>query len=131
MKKRRSWKRIEAYTDESGNTGLNLFDPAQPWFWTGTLVSGVSVQQRGDAILRQLCASVGVQVLHARQLGPAKIESIASALKELLAEIDARFVFTAIEKRHLASGKLADTVLDSTMNQGMSTLHYGIHGLRI
>ncbi len=27
------------YTDESGNTGENLFDTSQPYFWTGTLVS--------------------------------------------------------------------------------------------
>jgi hypothetical protein len=131
MKKRHGWKRVEAYTDESGHTGLNLFDSSQPWFWTGTLVSAVPLQQRGDALLHRLCTSVGEQILHANKLGLAKIESIASPLNEFLEEIDARFVFTAIEKRHLASGKLADTVLDSTMNQGVSTLHYGIHGFRI
>jgi hypothetical protein len=32
-----------AYTDESGNTGLNLFDKNQPIFWTGTLVAYADV----------------------------------------------------------------------------------------
>jgi hypothetical protein len=62
---------------------------------------------------------------------PDTIDPRASPLKGFLENIDARFVFTAIEKRHLASSKLADTLLDSTMNEGVSTLHYGIHGLRI
>jgi integrase len=30
---------LYAYADESGNTGMNLFDPNQPWFWTVTLVA--------------------------------------------------------------------------------------------
>jgi hypothetical protein len=27
---------LNAYTDETGNTGLNLFDQGQPFFSTGT-----------------------------------------------------------------------------------------------
>jgi len=131
VKKRRGGKRVEAYTDESGHTGLHLFDPSQPWFWTGTLISPVSVQERGEELLRQLSTSVGEQALHAKQLGLTKIEPIADQLTEFLEEVDARFVFAAIEKRHIASGKLADTVLDSTMNQAVSNLHYGVHGFRL
>lgn len=29
---------FEAYIDESGNTGIDLFDKRQPFFWTGTMV---------------------------------------------------------------------------------------------
>src|SRR5262245_32142080 len=124
MKKRkRGWKRVEAYTDESGHTGLHLFDPSQPWFWTGTLISPFPVQERAETFSR-LLTSAGERVLHAKDLGLSKVEPIAAPLREFLEEIQARFIFTVIEKRHVASGKLADTVLDSTMNQAVSPVHY-------
>lgn len=96
-------KRVEAYTDEAGHTGLNLFDPAQPWFWTGTLLSRFSVQTQGAGLMRDLSALLGRPVLHANQLGIRKLELIAGPLKGFLERIDAHFVFTAIEKRHLAN----------------------------
>jgi len=129
--KKRHVHLAEAYTDESGHTGLHLFDPVQPWFWTGTLVSPVSIQERGDATLRALCASVGEDILHASQLGLRRIEPLAPRLMELLERLEAQFVLTTIEKRHVASTKLADTVLDSTMNKAVSLLHYGFKGLRL
>ena len=130
MKKKRG-KRVEAYTDETGHSGLNLFDAGQPWFWTGTLVSPVAVQGRGGPALAGICAALGVSSIHAREIGIARIESVASAIQGLLESIEAKFVFTAIEKHHLAAGKLAETVLDSTMNQAVSGFHYGVHGMRI
>jgi hypothetical protein len=45
--------------------------------------------------------------------------------------MDVHFVLTAIEKRHLAATKLADTILDSSTNKAVSRLHYGVHGLRL
>jgi hypothetical protein len=123
--------RVEAYTDESGHTGLKLFDAKQPWFWTGTLVTHPSLQSRGAQLVQDLSASLGRSDLHANQLGLAKLELVVGSLQDLLTKVDAHFVFTAIEKRHLASGKLADAVLDSTMNQAVSPLHYGTHGFRL
>lgn len=35
---------VRAYSDETGNSGNNLFDAGQPYFWTGTLVCEVPVQ---------------------------------------------------------------------------------------
>lgn len=129
--KRRRFSRVEAFTDESGHTGLNLFDAAQPWFWTGTLLSPVPFEERGGALIRELQARVGEPFLHAKSLGIAKIETIAKQLNEFLEDLGARYVFTAIEKRHVATGKLADTLLDSTMNKAVSPVHYGVHGSRI
>ena len=132
MKRRRGGKRFEAFTDEAGHTGLNLFDPVQPWFWTGTLLTPAPFQERGEELFRRLRASVGAPVLHAKELGLPRIEQlIAVPLKGFLEEMDVHFVLTAIEKRHLAATKLADTILDSSTNKAVSRLHYGVHGLRL
>ncbi len=34
---------LEAYSDEWGNSGSNIFDEAQPWFWTGTLLHAAGI----------------------------------------------------------------------------------------
>ena len=40
-------KLLYAYSDETGNTGNNLFDEEQPYFWTGTLISECDIENEG------------------------------------------------------------------------------------
>jgi hypothetical protein len=49
----------------------------------------------------------------------------------ILQDLGASFIITAIEKRHVATTKLADTLLDSGTNRAVSNLHYGARGLRL
>jgi len=129
--KRKRYRLVEAYSDKSGNGGNNLFDSAQPWFWTGTLVSPVDVQTRGLGVIQRMIKQLGVTDLHAKELGLGRIESVGRDLLRLLEDVEARFVFTALEKSHLASTKLVDTVLDSGTNAAVSVLTYGFRALRI
>src|SRR4029077_5569829 len=78
-----------------------------------------------------LCAQVSAAELHGAALGLPKIEMIAPDLQRFLESVQARFVFTQLEKAHVASTKLVDTVLDSGTNQAVSTMHYGFRGLRL
>lgn len=112
-----------AYTDESGNTGNNLFDDAQPWFWTGTLLSKTDMQETGAPIIQACTQKVGMD-LHASTLGLQRIEMISEDLQAFLVQHHSQFVFTITEKRHVATTKFADTLLDSTSNQAVSPIHY-------
>jgi hypothetical protein len=63
-----------AYTDESGNTGQNLFDEAQPYFWTGTLITNADVDITGQAAHKKWISRLGVPELHGNELGIARIK---------------------------------------------------------
>ncbi|MBZ0252397.1 MAG: DUF3800 domain-containing protein, partial [Candidatus Methylomirabilis sp.] len=66
------------FVDESGNTGGNLFDVAQPFFTTGALIT----KSDFDAIYARrvfgFARALGVEILHANELGFEQIERIAA-----------------------------------------------------
>jgi hypothetical protein len=115
-----------AYTDESGNTGLNLFDGNQPYFWTGTLLGLTDLDRLPKAIHQSCLDRAGVKELHGNALGLGGIEKIAGKLQQLLFRYKARFIFTQIHKPHVAAMKFVDTIFDSGNNEAMSNFHYGV-----
>src|SRR5437667_1944587 len=124
-------KSITAYTDESGNSGNNLFDAQQPWFWTGTLLSPADLQSTGASNLAGWARTLGVSELHGNQLGLGGIERISHGLQEFLRTHDCRLVLTRVEKRHLATTKLVDLLIDSDINDAVSPFHYGSRFFRL
>jgi SEC-C motif/Protein of unknown function (DUF3800) len=122
---------VQAYTDEAGNSGNNLFDAGQPYFWTGTLLSAGNLDVDCSSAHAECLRIVDRDELHGNDLGLSGIEKIAERLIECFLEEDCWFCFTALEKRHLAATKLFDTLMDSGINRAVSNLHYGVRGLRI
>jgi hypothetical protein len=120
-----------AFTDETGNSGLNLFDKGQPFFWTGTLLTPVDLDALDPAIHRACLARAGCQELHGNELGFSGIERIAGRIEQLLYRYQARFLFARLEKSHLAATKFVDTLLDSGLNEAVSNFHYGIRFNRL
>ena len=62
------------YIDESGHTGPNLFDPAQPMLYYGVLSSKVNVDVLAEERLKRLRTQLGVARLHAAELGNGRLE---------------------------------------------------------
>jgi hypothetical protein len=122
---------VNAYTDETGNTGLNLFDEGQPCFWTGTLLTPVDLDRLDPGIHRACLERAGCAELHGNQLGLSGIEKIAGKLELLLYRYRMRFVFTRVDKKHLAGTKFVDTLMDSGINEAVSNLHYGVRFHRL
>ena len=64
------------YVDESGHTGPNLFDSAQPILYYGVLSSRVNL----DAVLlervKRVRKKLGVQRLHAAELGIGRLVDV-------------------------------------------------------
>ena len=123
--------RMLAYTDETGNTGLNMFDPAQPFFWTGTMITPVDWDVLHKGIHESCLARVGRAEMHGSDLGLAGIEAIAGKLMTLFARYQSHFIFTRIEKRHLIGTKFIDTVLDNGTNEAVTGLIYQVRFLRM
>lgn len=123
------YSRFEAYIDESGNTGLDLFgDKDQPFFWTGTIVLEENVSIPYE--VTELAQSEGKQELHGNELGLGRIERLADRLIAILDALDARFHFTRTEKKHIPTMRFADAILDNVNNPAVSHIHYQITYLR-
>lgn len=112
-----------AYTDESGNTGHNLFDPRQPYFWTGTLLTHSDIDTTSWAQHESWTATLGVNELHGNELGIGRINKIAESVLSFLETQQAQFVFTQIEKRYHAAARFSFIILDSDYNKAVSPLH--------
>jgi len=124
-------KDVFAYTDESGNTGFNLFDEQQPHFWTGTLLSLKDIEITGTDAVKAWCSYLGCDELHGNILGFAEIEKIASKIRYFVGKNDLRFVFTRIDKRYFLVTKFVDTLMDSHNNKAVSPILYSNKLLRL
>ena len=122
---------VHAYSDETGNSGNNLFDSGQPYFWTGTLVCEADVDRDGASLHAKCLEISGESELHGNTLGLSGIEKIAPALLELFFKLKPHFLFTRIEKTHLAATKFFDVLMDSGINHAISNLQYAYRATRL
>jgi hypothetical protein len=120
-----------AFVDESGNTGQNLFDEAQPIFSTMALLTRDDFDLAKGPAMAKLCVDQGVVELHAAELGVDGIERIARPLVSILKSAQARFAFARVEKQYLLSTKIFDAVFDVGENQGAHGQIYNIRPLRL
>lgn len=120
-----------AFVDETGNTGSNIFDPAQPDFFTGALVTKTNFDLVHGPALRSICKRNGFEFLHASVLGFGPIEKAAPEILELLKRIDARFFLSRVEKRYLVATKVFDTFFDSGENPAASWNVYNVKILKL
>jgi len=119
---------FEAYIDESGNTGIELFDKKQPFFWTGTIIVKQSAQLPFELVV--LAKKFGKTELHGNELGLGRINEISNQLIEVIESLNARFMFTRVEKSHISSMRLADALLDNVNNPAITALHYNVPFLK-
>jgi len=120
-----------AFVDETGNTGHNIFDPAQPQFVTAALVTRTNFDVLHAGAIAKLAESVGVKALHANVMGLEKLEAIAPQLERILKQADARFVLSVVEKRYLAVTKIIDYIFDTGENLAVPWQAYNLRPLRL
>lgn len=120
-----------AFVDETGNTGSNIFDAAQPDFFTGALVTKSNFDMVHARTLQKICQRHGIEALHASVLGFGPIESAASDILSLLKKADARFFVSRVEKRYLVATKVFDIFFDSGENPAVPWSTYNIRPLRL
>lgn len=120
-----------AYVDESGNTGDNLFDEAQPWFDTAALITRADFDAVHGPKVAGLARKLGVKDLHANRLGVGKVEAIAEDLRAIFKAADARFFLSRVEKRYLATTKIIDTIFDAGENRAVPWHAYNLRPFRM
>jgi hypothetical protein len=122
---------IYAYVDESGNTGKNIFDEAQPDYFTAALVNVGDFDDRWGCQIGEIAKSVGAEAIHANGLGFGKLESIAPNIYTLLVKSKAHFFISRVETRYLLATKMFDVLFDSGENAAVAWHNYNIRPLKI
>ena len=120
-----------AYVDETGNTGQNIFDEAQPHYLTAALVTRTNFDVLNRRSIQALAERLNEHTLHASELGPLKIDELSDDLLRILKKSKARFIFSNLEKHYLAMTKIVDHVFDSGENLSVPWHVYSLRPLRL
>jgi len=107
------------YVDESGQTGLNLFDPQQPILYYGVLSSPHNVDEVANDEIQELRERFGVARLHSSELGMGRLTSIASELSALQAKLDLTIDIYRISKPDHALISFFDQLFDQGLNKAV------------
>jgi len=112
------------YVDESGNTGANLFDEAQPILYYGVLSSRFNVDDLASEAVGELRALLGVKRLHASELGMGGLVKISKGLAFLQRHLDFQFDFHTVHKSDHACICFFDQVFDQGINPAVPWTAY-------
>lgn len=119
-------KNLIAYIDESGNSGVQIFKGSEKYYWVGIMLTESDLEAKKTQII-ELANSVGFNELHGSEMGFSNIETISIELLNIINEIDARFLFTRIEKEHVATMKFVDIIFDSDNNPNVPNHMYNVY----
>jgi hypothetical protein len=122
---------IYAFVDESGNTGKNIFDKAQPDYYTAALVTKGDFDLHYGSRVTAIAATVGATAIPANQLGIRRLETIAGDLFDLLDRAGAHFFVSRVQKTYLLASKMFDVLFDSGENAAVAWHVYNMKPLKI
>jgi len=122
---------IYAYVDESGNTGKNIFDPAQPDYYTAAVVNKGDFDATYGGRIKTIAQKVGANAIHANELGLGRLEEVAGDLYKLLSASNAHFFVSRVEKAYLLATKMFDVLFDSGENAAVAWHTYNFRPLKI
>lgn len=112
------------YIDESGHTGLNLFDEDQPVLYYGVLSSPVDLNAHARVPVERLRSQLGVERLHANELGIDKLTAICRQLDTIQRKNNICFDIYRISKADYSAISFFDQVFDQGMNKAVPWTAY-------
>ncbi|WP_293266734.1 DUF3800 domain-containing protein [Neptunomonas sp.] len=104
------------YVDESGQTGLNLFDESQPFLYYGVLISRFNLDILAEKDLKPLRKKLDVERLHASELGNGRLVEISKDINKIKRKYNLSFDFHRIAKADHALISFFDQVFDQGLN---------------
>ncbi|WP_430735506.1 DUF3800 domain-containing protein [Halodesulfovibrio aestuarii] len=119
------------YIDESGNSGNNLFDENQPFYYSLSISTPVDFNKIFASNIQTLCKKIKIDELHANEIGLTQLNLIAKDLLKVLQKSRATFQFCILEKKYLAATKLFDTLFDPGENPAAPIMGYNYYALRM
>lgn len=104
------------YIDESGNTGLNLFDKSQPHLYYGVLSSPLNIDNVGLKEIKNIRNKFSVSRLHAHELGVGKLSEIHKELISFIKGYDLKFDLYRLNKSDYIIISFFDQIFDQGIN---------------
>ncbi|MBH3367868.1 DUF3800 domain-containing protein [Pseudomonas carnis] len=112
------------YIDESGQTGLKLFDAQQPILYYGVISSPHNLNKVARPFVVSLRERFQVERLHANALGLGKLLSVSGELEALHKEFDITFDVYKVIKPDYALLSFFDQVFDQGLNKAVPWVAY-------
>ncbi|MEY1161137.1 DUF3800 domain-containing protein [Providencia manganoxydans] len=112
------------YVDESGQTGLELFDEKQPFLYYGVLSSKLNLDVLALDLVKELRKKLDTKRLHAKDLGSNKLTLIIDDILKLQKKYDIRFDFYCVAKSDYAIMAFFDQVFDQGLNPAITWSAY-------
>lgn len=112
------------YVDESGHTGANLFDETQPILYYGVLSSQLNIDGLACDAVKELRKLLGVERLHANELGMGKLVEISKGLIFIQENLGLYFDFHTVFKPDHALICFFDQVFDQGINPSVPWTAY-------
>lgn len=112
------------YVDESGHTGPNIFDSSQPILYYGVLSSSINLDTLPDDPFAKLRKKLGVDRLHAAELGNHRLASIVDDLLVIQKTCDIAFDIYSVVKADHALICFFDQVFDQGLNPAVPWAAY-------
>lgn len=116
---------------QTGNTGAAIFDAAQPLFITAAMMTRNDFDARFSGEVAAVAARLGVEELHAADLGVGRLEKVAADLLAILRRAGPAFALSRVEKRYHLAGKVIDTLFDPYDNKAVAWQFYNLRPLRM
>lgn len=104
------------YIDESGNTGLNLFDKSQPYLYYGVLSSPLNIDDVGLKEIKDIRNKFSVNRLHGHELGVVKLSEIYKELISFIERYDLKFDLYRLNKSDYIIISFFDQIFDQGIN---------------
>lgn len=118
------------YIDESGHTGKNSKDAAQPVFHYMAAASLKNLDLDLDGRFKKILIKNGITEIHGA-VNFNKIEDYAADILRILRANSVSFFYTIIEKDCMAYAKLYDTIFDNVENKGVRFQAYQVRTFRL
>ncbi|HHF3125691.1 TPA: DUF3800 domain-containing protein [Vibrio alginolyticus] len=112
------------YVDESGQTGLELFDENQPFLYYGVLSSKLNVDVLVLDAVKKLREKLHVERLHAAELGNGRLIEIVKDLEKIQKTYDIKFDLYRIAKADHSIIAFFDQVFDQGVNPAITWTGY-------
>ncbi len=111
------------YSDESGNTGKNIFDE-QEYFFQGAILSETDIAAQVCPVVKKYTKDLSVSRLHSKDLPQELVVEIGHSLLDQLEKVNWIFHNCSIHKPYLVPTKFVDTVFDPFENKAVPRMWY-------
>ncbi|WGE70503.1 DUF3800 domain-containing protein [Actinobacillus equuli subsp. haemolyticus] len=112
------------YIDESGHSGVNLFDQQQPYLYYGIISSPFDLDNLAHQDILNLKNTLSVNELHANELGNKELIKIITDLEKIYHKYNINFDVCRVNKKDFAMISFFDQIFDQGVNPSVPWTYY-------